>query len=91
MVREAEHPIGRRRSVQHPTSAASPQKGDTMSDPRSYPEDQGPFDAAAEAPDDEKVFTADDGADDDGDGLDPLEQGDEANVDPDLGLSNDAD
>ncbi len=64
-----------------------------MSDPRSYPEDQGPFDAAAETPAGEKVFTAeddthDDDTDDDADGLDPLEQGDEANVDPDMGLSN---
>ncbi|WEK60904.1 MAG: hypothetical protein P0Y60_16625 [Candidatus Microbacterium colombiense] len=33
-----------------------------MTDPRSYPEDQGPFDAAAEAPAGEKVFTADDPA-----------------------------
>lgn len=62
-----------------------------MPAPRSYPEDQGPFDAAAETPAGEKVFTADDGADDDSDGLDPLEQGDEANVDPDMGLSNSAD
>lgn len=33
-----------------------------MSDPRSYPEDRGPFDAAAAVPDGEKVFTADDPA-----------------------------
>lgn len=33
-----------------------------MSEPRSYPEDHGPFDAAAAAPDDGKVFTADDPA-----------------------------
>lgn len=63
-----------------------------MSDPRSYPEDQGPFDAAAETPAGEKVFTADDDThDDDTDGLDPLEQGDEANVDPDMGLSRSTD
>lgn len=63
-----------------------------MSDPRSYPEDQGPFDAAAETPAGEKVFTADDETDDDADdGLDPLEQGDEANVDPDMGLSGSTD
>lgn len=59
-----------------------------MSEPRSYPEDQGPFDPAGESPAGEKVFTADDGADDDTDPLDPLEQGDEANVDPDMGLSD---
>jgi len=66
-----------------------------MSEPRSYPEDQGPFDAAAATPAGEKVFTADDDTHDDdtdadADGLDPLEQGDEANVDPDMGLSNSA-
>lgn len=33
-----------------------------MSEPRSYPEDQGPFDAAAAVPDGDKVFTADDPA-----------------------------
>ena len=33
-----------------------------MNGPRSYPEDHGPFDAAAAAPDGEKVFTADDPA-----------------------------
>lgn len=33
-----------------------------MSEPRSYPEDQGPFDASAATPDGEKTFTADDPA-----------------------------
>lgn len=83
-----------------------------MTDPRSYPEDQGPFDAAGEAPDGEKTFTADDPAAPDAvqydadaqdagsadadtrdidhpdGGLDPLELGDETDVDPDLGISN---
>lgn len=51
-----------------------------MSDPRTYPEDSGPFDAAAEAatetPSDEKVFTSDDGIDHEDGETDPLEEGD---------------
>lgn len=51
-----------------------------MSDPRSYPEDSGPFDpaaeAATEAPADDKVFTADDGVDHEAGEADPLEAGD---------------
>lgn len=64
-----------------------------MSDPQTYPDDKGPFDAAAATAPGDKVFTADDGDDHDsgdheGEGLDPLEQGDETNVDPDMGISN---
>ncbi|MFJ2369316.1 hypothetical protein [Microbacterium sp. NPDC087665] len=64
-----------------------------MSDPQTYPDDSGPFDAAAATAPGEKVFTADDGEDHDaddreGEELDPLEQGDETNVDPDMGISN---
>lgn len=64
-----------------------------MSDPQTYPDDSGPFDAAAATTPGEKVFTADDGEDHDaddreGEELDPLEQGDETNVDPDMGISN---
>ncbi|MDQ0728332.1 hypothetical protein [Microbacterium sp. W4I20] len=51
-----------------------------MTDPQTYPEDSGPFDAAAEAavetPQDEKVFTADDGVDHEKGETDPLEEGD---------------
>lgn len=83
-----------------------------MSDPRSYPEDQGPFDADAATESGDKTFTADDPASPDAvqydadqqsadqqsadpqdsdhpdGGLDPLELGDETDVDPDLGISN---
>lgn len=48
-----------------------------MSGPSPYPEDSGPFDAAAETADGEKVFTADDGVDHEADEEDPLEQGDD--------------
>lgn len=48
-----------------------------MSDPQTYPEDSGPFDAAAEAPAGDKVFTADDGVDHEADEADPLEEGDD--------------
>lgn len=48
-----------------------------MTDPRTYPEDSGPFDAAAEVPEGEKVFTADDGVDHEAGEADPLEEGDE--------------
>lgn len=68
-----------------------------MSDPRSYPEDQGPFDAAAEAEPGDKTFTADDPAAPDAvqydadiqdadrglsDEPDELEQGDDVELDP---------
>ena len=73
-----------------------------MSDPSSYPEDQGPFDPSGATPAGEKTFTADDPAAPDAvqydadtqdvdhpdGGLDPLELGDETDVDPDLGISN---
>lgn len=83
-----------------------------MSDPRSYPADQGPFDPSGATPEGEKTFTADDPAAPDAvqydadtqdadsvaaesrdldhpdGGLDPLELGDETDVDPDLGISN---
>ncbi|WP_435747150.1 hypothetical protein [Microbacterium sp. PMB16] len=51
-----------------------------MTDPRTYPEDSGPFDAAAEAatdkPQDDKVFTADDGVDHEEGETDELEEAD---------------
>ncbi|KJQ56124.1 hypothetical protein [Microbacterium sp. SA39] len=51
-----------------------------MTNPLSYPEDSGPFDAAAEAaaetPGDDKVFTADDGIDHEAGETDPLEEED---------------
>jgi hypothetical protein len=63
-----------------------------MSEPRSYPEDQGPFDAEAETPAGEKTFTADDPAapdavqydadQQDADDADELEQGDDVELDP---------
>lgn len=49
-----------------------------MSGPSPYPEDSGPFDAAAQTPPGEKVFTADDGIDHEAGETDPLEQGDES-------------
>lgn len=51
-----------------------------MTGPRTYPEDSGPFDAAAEAatetPSDDKVFTSDDGIDRQDGETDPLEEAD---------------
>jgi hypothetical protein len=51
-----------------------------MANPLSYPDDHGPFDAAAEAeaetPEDDKVFTADDDAHHEDDDSDALDQSD---------------
>ncbi|WP_309102349.1 hypothetical protein [Microbacterium sp.] len=54
-----------------------------MSDPKSYPEDEGPFEPAetttpAEESEDQGPITSAGGVDD------PIEQGEESNVDPDM-------